>query len=94
MITIQISSVAGCNNIKSIQYIQYLNTGSNPLGCSRSVLLVLAVSRGDNDTTIANVVPGTTEDASASRRNGAESLATLRVTKGNSCRDIKSVNTS
>jgi hypothetical protein len=71
------------NSTKFSQYIYGLNLSSDPLSCSRSILLVLAVSWGNYDATITNVVPSAAEDACAGRGNGAERLVSLRVTEGN-----------
>lgn len=42
-----------------------LNTGSNPVSGSRSILLVLAVRGSDNNTAITDVVPRATENLGA-----------------------------
>jgi hypothetical protein len=68
-----------------------LDTSCNPLGRSRSILLVLAMRWGDNDATITDVIPLPAINTSTRRGNSTKGLAPLRVTKGNSCTSIKSV---
>lgn len=64
-----------------------LNTSSNPSSRGGRILLVLAVSRSDDDAAVADVVPSAAEDASTRRGNGSEWLSLLRVAESNDLND-------